>query len=66
LTTALPFAQYESPYDTAPATGAPLSLTNISITLGGIKVANEVLNYTLRTFYIRYHLLKLLHHLISD
>ena len=26
------------PFDAAPATGAPLSLTNISITLGGIKV----------------------------
>jgi len=50
VTTALPFAQYESPYDTAPATGAPLSLTNISVTLGGIKVANEVLNYTYENF----------------
>ena len=50
LTTALPFAQYESPYDTAPSTGAPLSITNISITLGGIKVANEVLNYTYENF----------------
>ena len=50
ITTALPFAQYESPYDTAPSTGAPLSLTNISITLGGIKVANEVLNYTFENF----------------
>jgi hypothetical protein len=50
LTAALPFTQYESPYDTAPATGAPLSITNISITLGGIKVANEVLNYTYENF----------------
>jgi hypothetical protein len=50
LTTALPFAQYESPYDTAPSTGAPLSITNISVTLGGIKVANEVLNYTFENF----------------
>ena len=50
LSTALPFAQYESPYDTAPSTGAPLSITNISITLGGIKVANEVLNYTYENF----------------
>jgi hypothetical protein len=50
ISTALPFAQYESPYDTAPSTGAPLSLTNISITLGGIKVANEVLNYTFENF----------------
>jgi hypothetical protein len=50
ITTALPFAQFESPFDTAPATGAPLSLTNISVTLGGIKVANEVLNYTFENF----------------
>lgn len=47
---ALPFGQYESPYDTAPATSAPLSITNISITLGGIKVANDVLNYTYENF----------------
>ena len=32
LTTAIPFAQYESPYDSTPATSAPLSITNISIT----------------------------------
>jgi len=50
ISTALPFSQFESPYDTAPATGAPLSITNISITLGGIKVANEVLNYTFENF----------------
>ena len=50
VTAALPFGQYESPYDTAPSTGAPLSLTNISVTLGGIKVANEVLNYTYENF----------------
>jgi len=50
LTAALPFAQYESPYDTAPSTSAPLSITNISISLGGIKVANEVLNYTYENF----------------
>jgi hypothetical protein len=50
ISTALPFSQFESPYDTAPSTGAPLSLTNISITLGGIKVANEVLNYTFENF----------------
>ena len=50
ISTAIPFSQFESPYDTAPSTGAPLSLTNISITLGGIKVANEVLNYTFENF----------------
>ena len=27
-----------------------MSITNISITLGGIKVANEVLNYTYKNF----------------
>ena len=50
VTAALPFGQYESPYDTAPSSGAPLSITNISVTLGGIKVANEVLNYTYENF----------------
>jgi len=50
VTAALPFGQYESPYDSAPSTGAPISLTNISVTLGGIKVANEVLNYTYENF----------------
>jgi hypothetical protein len=50
LSASLPFAQYESPYDTAPSTSAPLSITNISITLGGMKVANEVLNYTYENF----------------
>jgi hypothetical protein len=47
---ALGFAQYESPWDTAPSTGAPLSLTNLSVSLGGKKVANEVLNYSYENF----------------
>jgi len=47
---ALGFAQYESPWDTAPSTGAPLSLINLSVSLGGKKVANEVLNYTYENF----------------
>ena len=46
----LGFAQYESPWDTAPSTGAPISLTNFSVSLGGKKVANEVLNYTYENF----------------
>ena len=47
---ALGFAQYESPWDTAPSTSAPISLTNLSVSLGGKKVANEVLNYTFENF----------------
>ena len=50
LSTALGFAQYESPWDTAPATNGPLSLTDISVSLGGKKIANEVLNYTYENF----------------
>jgi hypothetical protein len=50
LTTALGFCQYESPWDTAPATNGPLSLTDISVSLGGKKIANEVLNYTYENF----------------
>jgi hypothetical protein len=47
---ALGFAQYESPWDTAPSTGAPLSITNLSVSLGGNKVTSEVLNYTYQNF----------------
>jgi hypothetical protein len=47
---ALGFAQYESPWDTAPSTSAPISLTNLSVALGGKKVANEVINYTFENF----------------
>ncbi len=50
LSTALGFCQYESPWDTAPATNGPLSLTDISVSLGGKKIANEVLNYTYENF----------------
>ena len=46
----LGFAQYESPWDTAPSTSAPLSITGISVSLGGKKVANDVLNYTYENF----------------
>ena len=46
----LPFAQWESPWDTAPSTSAPLSLTGLSVTLGARKVSNDVLNYTYENF----------------
>ena len=47
---ALGFAQYESPWDTAPSSSAPLSITGLSVSLGGKKVANDVLNYTYENF----------------
>jgi hypothetical protein len=50
LSAALGFTQYESPWDTAPATNGHLSLTDISVSLGGKKIANEVLNYTYENF----------------
>ena len=50
ITNALGFAQYESPWDTAPSTGAPLSITGLSVSLGGNKVNSEVLNYSYQNF----------------
>ena len=50
ITAALGFAQYESPWDTAPSTGAPLSITGLSVSLGGNKVNSEVLNYSYQNF----------------
>ena len=50
ITNALNFSQYESPWDTAPSTGAPLSITGLSVSLGGNKVNSEVLNYSFQKF----------------
>ena len=44
------FNQYGSPYDTSPSTYSPISLTNLSITLGGVNVLNTSLNYTYENF----------------
>ena len=44
------FSQYGSPLDTCPATFAPLSLTNLSVTLGGNQVLNTTLFYTFENF----------------
>jgi hypothetical protein len=44
------FNQYGSPYDTSPSTYAPISLTNLSITLGGVNVLNTSLNYSFENF----------------
>jgi hypothetical protein len=42
---ALGFTQYGSPYDTSPSSYAPISLTNLSVTLGGVNVLNTSYNY---------------------
>ena len=35
------FSQFQSPYDTAPASNAPLSLTNLQVSLGGTSVLDS-------------------------
>ena len=40
----LGFAQYESPWDTCPATAAPINLTNIIVNLGGTSVTGVAMN----------------------
>ena len=46
----LGFSQYASPFDTSPATYAPISLINLSVNLGGVNVLNTSLNYTYENF----------------
>ena len=43
-------AQFASPYDTCPATYAPLSITNLQVTLGGVNVMNTSMFYTFENF----------------
>ena len=50
ITSAIGFSQYQSPYDTFPATYAPLSLTNLQVTLGGVNVLNTSLYYSFENF----------------
>jgi len=47
---AIAIAQYANPVDTSPATYSPLSLTNLSVTLGGVNVLNSSLSYTYENF----------------
>lgn len=42
--------QFGSPYDTAPATGSPVSLTNFQVTVGGVNQLNTTLQYTFENF----------------
>jgi hypothetical protein len=44
------FNQYASPYDTSPATYAPLSLTNLNVNLGNANVLASSYNYTYENF----------------
>jgi hypothetical protein len=44
------FSQYGSPLDTCPATYAPISLTNLQVTLGGQNILNSTLFYTYESF----------------
>jgi len=46
----LGFEQFASPYDTCPSTYAPISLTNLSVSLGGQTVLNPTLYYSYETF----------------
>lgn len=48
--TAYGFSQYGSPLDTCPATYAPISLSNLQVTLGGQNVLNASLFYTFENF----------------
>ena len=44
------FSQYASPYDSAPATNAPLSLINLNVSLGGATVVASALTTTYENF----------------
>ena len=45
-----PFSQLLSPLDTAPATTAPISLTNLQVTIGGVNVKQSTLSPTFENF----------------
>lgn len=49
-TGSLGFEQWQSPYDTCPATYSPLSLTNLQVSLGGQNQLSSTLYYTFETF----------------
>jgi hypothetical protein len=50
ITAALGFSQYESPWDTCPATVAPIALTNVIVQLGGTSVTGTAMNYSFENF----------------
>lgn len=44
------FSQLLSPLDTAPATSAPISLTNLQVSVGGVNQLANTLNYSFENF----------------
>jgi hypothetical protein len=50
LTGVTSFSQLLSPFDSAPATTAPISLTNLQVTIGGQNVKQSTLFYTYENF----------------
>ena len=44
------FAQYESPFDTCPATAAPINLSNMIVQLGGTSITGIAMNYSFENF----------------
>jgi hypothetical protein len=46
--------QWQSPFDTCPATGSPCVLENLQVQLGGQQVLNSAYNYGFETFLTQY------------
>ena len=44
------FSQIQSPFDTAPATSAPISLINLQVAVGGVNQLQNTLNYCFENF----------------
>ena len=44
------FAQYLSPFDSAPGTNGPFSIVNLMVSLGGQNILNNVLSFTFENF----------------
>ena len=49
-TTGFSYSQWASPYDTAPATSAPISLTNLQVSVGGVNQLQSTLFYNYEKF----------------
>ena len=50
VTGATTFSQIQSPFDTAPATSAPISLVNLQVSVGGVNQLQNTLNYCFENF----------------
>ena len=49
-TTGFSYYQWASPYDSAPATSAPISLTNLQVSVGGVNQLQSTLFYNYENF----------------